>query len=54
MGRRRDRSYKSPVSAYLELTPVKEDAGEAAVFADCPKTGAAIANNMTKKNRIEV
>ena len=32
----------------------EEDAGEAPVFGDCPKTGAATVNNTTKKNRIEV
>jgi hypothetical protein len=38
----------------LELKPVKEDAGEASVFGDCPKTGAATVNNMATKTRIEV
>jgi hypothetical protein len=30
----------------------EEDAGEAPVLGDCPKTGAATVNNTTIKNRI--
>jgi len=38
----------------LGVEAAEEDAGEALVFGDCPKTGAAIVNNMATKTRIEV
>jgi hypothetical protein len=37
----------------LRVEAGEEDAGEASVFGDCPKTGAATVNNMATKNRIE-
>jgi hypothetical protein len=59
MGPQRDRSYKYPGWSVLGVEAGEEDAGEAPVFGDCPKIGAATVNNMrTKnmrtKNRIEV
>ena len=54
MGLQRDRSYKYPGWSVLGVEAGEEDAGEAPVFGDCPKTGAATVNNMATKTRIEV